>query len=230
MGHNDIKLPTTQAGVHPATGILSSRGVKHIIHAVGPIWTDYKIADSTFKIVTKKIKLTVWNALNLATRIDCLSCALPAISGGIFTHYRVDSDIKEREQRAARKAVLEAVLQWAREHNSDNNVNTDNNNNSLTSSEGCSNNNNITNNNNEINNSNNTGTFDQATNNNENTNTTTDTNNSSNATNANSTNNVNINNKNTTLLSILICDLSPREKGSIYLFIEEFDAIMSQQK
>jgi O-acetyl-ADP-ribose deacetylase (regulator of RNase III) len=111
--HADVKLPTTQAGVQPAAGSLRERGVKHIIHAVGPIWTDYPIAEATFKAVLPQIKRTVKRALQAAVRIGAQSCALPAISGGIFTHWRENSDIKDREQRAARKAVLEAVMEWA---------------------------------------------------------------------------------------------------------------------
>jgi O-acetyl-ADP-ribose deacetylase (regulator of RNase III) len=108
-----VKLPVTQAGVQPAAGGLAERGVKYIIHAVGPTWTDWSISEKTFTIVLPKIKQTVHRALDAAVRMKVRSVALPAISGGIFTHYRADQpQVKEREQRAARKAVLEAVLEW----------------------------------------------------------------------------------------------------------------------
>ena len=59
--------------------------------------------------------MTVKRALQAANRMGGQICAIPAISGGIFTHYSVGSEIKEREQRASRKAVLEAVIKWAEE-------------------------------------------------------------------------------------------------------------------
>lgn len=110
--HYDKKLATTQAGVQPAMGGLQDRGVQHIVHAVGPNWSDYPIKDTTFRVVTKKIKRTVRRALCACGRVGARSVALPAISGGIFTHYKEGTDIKEREQLAARQAVLEAVLVW----------------------------------------------------------------------------------------------------------------------
>ena len=112
-----MKLPVTQAGVQPAAGGLAERGVKYIIHAVGPTWTDWSISEKTFTIVLPLIQETVHRALDAAVRMKVRSIAIPAVSGGIFTHYRVDQpQVKEREQRAARKAVLEAVLQWTSQH------------------------------------------------------------------------------------------------------------------
>lgn len=114
--HNDKKLATTQAGVQPAAGALRERGVVNIVHAVGPIWADYPIKDTTFKLVTKKIKRTVRRALSAADRVGACKVALPAISGGIFTHYKEGTDIKEREQAAAREAVVQAVFSWVRKN------------------------------------------------------------------------------------------------------------------
>jgi len=111
--HCDKKLPTTQAGVQPAAGALLARGVQHIIHAVGPTWTDYPIAEKTFGLVTPKIRRVIRRALQVAERVGARAVAVPAVSGGIFTHWKEGSDIKEREQRAARKAVLQAVFQFA---------------------------------------------------------------------------------------------------------------------
>lgn len=81
--HMDVKLPTTQAGVQVSSGALLERGVTHIVHAVGPIWTDYKIEEKTFNIVSRKIKITVKRALNAVSRLGARSCALPSISGGM---------------------------------------------------------------------------------------------------------------------------------------------------
>jgi O-acetyl-ADP-ribose deacetylase (regulator of RNase III) len=112
--HEDKTLPVTQAGVQELThGGLFDRGVKHIVHAVGPTWTDYPIEEETFSKVVPNIKLTVKRALNVAERINATSCALPAISGGIFTHWKINSDIKAREMLAARVAAVEAIVQWA---------------------------------------------------------------------------------------------------------------------
>lgn len=110
--HEAVKVPTLQAGVQPAAGGLRARGVKFIVHAVGPTWTDWTIGDGAFKAVPPRIKRTVRNALAAATRVGAQSCVMPAISGGIFTHWREGSDIKLREQRAARVAVVQAVVAW----------------------------------------------------------------------------------------------------------------------
>eukprot|EP00164_Ancoracysta_twista_P003206 GFYU01004279.1.p1 GENE.GFYU01004279.1~~GFYU01004279.1.p1 ORF type:complete len:266 (+),score=63.66 GFYU01004279.1:131-928(+) len=106
------KVPTTQAGVQEAAGGLKERGVKYIVHAVGPIWTDYPIEEATFDSILPRIRRTVKRALNACARVEATTCALPAISGGIFTHWKPNSDIKEREQAAARVAVVEAVFRW----------------------------------------------------------------------------------------------------------------------
>jgi len=114
--HTNKRLPTTQAGVQPALGILRSQGVRHVVHAVGPIWTDYPVREKTFKIIIPQIKTTVRRALNAAARVGATSCAIPAISGGIFTHWKPNSNIKEREMKAARLAVVTEVCAWARDH------------------------------------------------------------------------------------------------------------------
>mmetsp|Transcript_7183 Transcript_7183/g.9854 ORF Transcript_7183/g.9854 Transcript_7183/m.9854 type:complete len:328 (-) Transcript_7183:110-1093(-) len=111
--HQNRKLPETQAGVQAAAGILLARGVKFIIHAVGPIWMDYPVEEKTFELVTPRIKRTVRRALRCALKMGVKSVALPAISGGIFTHWKENSNIKEREQMAARSAVVEATFEFA---------------------------------------------------------------------------------------------------------------------
>ena len=137
-----------------AAGGLRGRGVQYVVHAVGPIWSDYPIKESTFKVVLPRIRTTVKRALCAAARVGACSCALPAISGGIFTHWRPDSDIKEREQRAARLAVVEAVFKWAKETSG----------------------------------------------------------------------------SNPNLLSVALCDLSSRQKGSVHFFVEAFDTVMRQHQ
>jgi O-acetyl-ADP-ribose deacetylase (regulator of RNase III) len=117
---SSIKLPSTQAGIQPAAGGLLERGVQHIVHAVGPTWTDYPIAEKTFGIVQPQIRRTVRRALTAAESVGARSVALPAVSGGIFTHWKEGSDIHEREQREARRAVLQAVFRWAEKKASDN--------------------------------------------------------------------------------------------------------------
>jgi len=111
--HQNRKLPETQAGVQAAAGILLARGVRYIIHAVGPIWMDYPVEEKTFKLVTPRIKRTVRRALRCAVKMRVKSVALPAISGGIFTHWKANSNIKEREQMAARTAVVKAAFEFA---------------------------------------------------------------------------------------------------------------------
>ena len=101
QAQRSLVIPSTQAGVQAAGGGLRARGVNHIIHAVGPIWTDYPIHPSTPGRVLPLLTRTVRRALAAAECIGATAVALPAISGGIFTHWRPDSDIKQIEQRQA---------------------------------------------------------------------------------------------------------------------------------
>lgn len=109
-----MSIPSTQAGVQAAAGGLRERGVAYVIHAFGPIWTDYPATAACIPKVTTLIRRTVTRALAAAVRMGCRTCALPAISGGIFTHWSAATNIKEVEQRAARVAVTEAVFEWAK--------------------------------------------------------------------------------------------------------------------
>ncbi|KNC55719.1 uncharacterized protein AMSG_11181 [Thecamonas trahens ATCC 50062] len=157
-GVSGVSVPSTQAGVQLAEGGLAVRGVRYVVHAVGPIWTDWPVARATFAKVVPRIRRTVRRALTAAERVvaaldsvrsqsgragpagdgdrpdtveedvgvevrdDGLapggesvmmaSVAVPAISGGIFTHYSATSKIKAAEQMAARTAVVEAVMRW----------------------------------------------------------------------------------------------------------------------
>jgi O-acetyl-ADP-ribose deacetylase (regulator of RNase III) len=113
QAQHGLVIPSTQAGVQAAGGGLRTRGVHHIIHAVGPIWTDYPIHPSTPGRVLPLLTRTVRRVLAAAERIGATAVAMPAISGGIFTHWRPDSDIKQIEQQQARAAVVGAVWTWA---------------------------------------------------------------------------------------------------------------------
>ena len=121
--HEGQMIPSLQAAIQSTTGPLRERGVKWVIHCVGPIWTDWPIKESTFSKVLPRIRKAVSRALDICVRLGLTSIALPAISGGIFTHYRVGSNIKAREQRAARRAVIQAVFTWVDKHTCTNHAN-----------------------------------------------------------------------------------------------------------
>ena len=59
-------------------GKLKQSGVKIIIHAVGPMWTDGKCGEEN------ELTLAVRNTLKNAENYGCRSVAIPAISSGIF--------------------------------------------------------------------------------------------------------------------------------------------------
>eukprot|EP01059_Diplonema_ambulator_P002565 TRINITY_DN12184_c0_g1_i1.p1 TRINITY_DN12184_c0_g1~~TRINITY_DN12184_c0_g1_i1.p1 ORF type:complete len:230 (+),score=44.48 TRINITY_DN12184_c0_g1_i1:36-725(+) len=111
--HRGKRMPVLQAGVQVAQGGLAAQGVKHVVHAVGPNWNDYPASDAVFKTVMPRIRKTVSRALSAAARVGATTCTIPAISGGIFTHYSPTTDIKSQEQHAARVAVAQAVKRWA---------------------------------------------------------------------------------------------------------------------
>ncbi len=117
--HKGKKIPVTQAGVQPAAGALLEQGVAHIVHAVGPCWTDFPLSTNKDKLaamfekVSKLIQRTVRRALRAACRVGARSVTIPSVSGGIFTHMRASSSVKTREQKAARRAACEAVFSWA---------------------------------------------------------------------------------------------------------------------
>ena len=114
--HFDVQLPSLQVGVQDSSGGLRDHGVRYVLHTVGPNWLDYPIADSTFDDVLPLLKIAVQRALNVAARLGVVSCSIPAVSGGIFTHWRSDSDIKQREQCAARQTIVKAVFEWVLTH------------------------------------------------------------------------------------------------------------------
>ena len=126
--HSSLAVPTGQAGVQEAQGGLAEQGVKWIIHAVGPIWTDWPVGKACFKPVMARIRTTVSRALDAASRMGARSIVIPAISGGVFTHYSFSNpNIKRAEMKAARVAVIQSVLKWIADADSeaDDNANAD---------------------------------------------------------------------------------------------------------
>ena len=60
------------------SGKLRASGVKIIIHAVGPMWTNGKCGEED------ELTQAVRNTLKRAENFGCSSVAIPAISSGIF--------------------------------------------------------------------------------------------------------------------------------------------------
>lgn len=53
---------------------------KYVIHAVGPVWSDYIPKEKNVQLLHS----AVFNTLKKADEIKCKSVAIPAISSGIF--------------------------------------------------------------------------------------------------------------------------------------------------
>lgn len=118
-------VPETQAGLQATGGRLKCCGVKYVIHAVGPEWTQFtaeQCADPDgehFRYVETMIRATTTRSLALAASRGCTTIIIPSISGGIFTHggNRFGDGAlpgqQEREQLAARVAVVAASKMWA---------------------------------------------------------------------------------------------------------------------
>ena len=81
-----VKLPVTQAGVQPVTPgcQLYSNGVRMVVHAVGPNWSDYPLEEATFGRVLPRIRRTVARALSAAARCGAESCALPVCASALL--------------------------------------------------------------------------------------------------------------------------------------------------
>ncbi len=118
-------IPETQAGLQHAGGRLRSCGVKYVIHAVGPAWTQFtaeQCADPNgehFRYIETMIRTTTMRSLTVAASRGCKTIIVPSISGGIFTHGGNEvgagalPDQREKEQFAARVAVVAACRMWA---------------------------------------------------------------------------------------------------------------------
>lgn len=82
IGH----CPTGEAVITPAFGIKTAR---HIIHAVGPVYSAYP-ADKAREL----LRSAYWSAIRLAAAQGCRSIAFPAISTGIYG-YPLDEACRE---------------------------------------------------------------------------------------------------------------------------------------
>ncbi|GGR34386.1 macro domain-containing protein [Deinococcus ruber] len=69
--------PTGSAVISPAFG-LSRQGVKHVIHAVGPIWRGGQANEAALLAGAYR------SSLELALEAGCGSVAFPAISTGVY--------------------------------------------------------------------------------------------------------------------------------------------------
>ncbi|TNV81006.1 hypothetical protein FGO68_gene6483 [Halteria grandinella] len=72
------RVETGDCAVTSAGNLYSSYGIKHVIHAVGPIW-DYRTKDKD-----GLLQRAIYQSLLKANQHYCKSVALPALSSGIF--------------------------------------------------------------------------------------------------------------------------------------------------
>ena len=79
--------PTGQAKLTPAFD-LEARGVRFIIHTVGPIWGSDPDADGTerlgYRLEDNLLAQCYANALELAAQHGCRTVAFPSISTGVY--------------------------------------------------------------------------------------------------------------------------------------------------
>jgi len=77
--------PTGSAVITPAHG-LAAHGVRHIVHAVGPIWDldDGEGDEAAARLLDAKLAGAYRSSLELAVGAGARSIAFPAISTGIF--------------------------------------------------------------------------------------------------------------------------------------------------
>ena len=80
-------------------GLLRQSGVKIIIHAVGPMWTNGKCGEED------ELASAVRNTLKNAENYGCRSVAIPAISSGIFGF----------PKRLCAKTLFDTVEKFARD-------------------------------------------------------------------------------------------------------------------
>ena len=95
--------PTGSAAITPAFGIV---GARHIIHAVGPVYSAYPAAEAR-----ELLRSAYRAAIRLAAENGCHSIAFPAISTGIYGYPLDDAcreavDICRQEAAAAGIRVL----------------------------------------------------------------------------------------------------------------------------
>ena len=79
--------PTGQARITPAFD-LEARGIRHIIHTVGPVWGSDPHADGTerlgYRLEDNLLAQCYVNALELAVIARCETVAFPSISTGVY--------------------------------------------------------------------------------------------------------------------------------------------------
>ncbi len=85
------------------SGKLRDKGVKQIIHAVGPQWT------TGYEKEEEQLYSAVSETLKFAERYGCKSVALPALSSGIFKF----------PKRLCAKVMFDAVEEFAEKHYND---------------------------------------------------------------------------------------------------------------
>lgn len=112
-------IPECGAAWQYANGYLKDFGVKYVIHAVGPKWSEKAYFDAlsrsmlrnTFDVCSARLDKTITNALNLAISLKVQSIAIPVISGGIFCHQ--DEALKRSEQEKAVALLIANVKRVA---------------------------------------------------------------------------------------------------------------------
>lgn len=91
---------------------LEAQGVKHIIHAVGPRWTQYPPSEKTIKLLSESYR----NSLELAKQNGIQTVIFPTISSGLF----ISKGFSEVERNGLRKIAVEtavnASLEFLREN------------------------------------------------------------------------------------------------------------------
>jgi O-acetyl-ADP-ribose deacetylase (regulator of RNase III) len=97
------RCPTGSAVITPAFGIATA---KHIIHAVGPVYTSHTPAEAR-----RLLRSTYASAIRLGAKHGCTSIAFPAISTGIYGYPLEDAcreaiDVCRQEGRAAGLDIL----------------------------------------------------------------------------------------------------------------------------
>lgn len=77
--------PTGSAVITPAHG-LAANGVRHIVHAVGPVWDldDEEGEEAAARLLDAQLAGAYRSSLELAVAAGAQSIAFPAISTGIF--------------------------------------------------------------------------------------------------------------------------------------------------
>lgn len=100
-------IDETKAAWQETTGYLKQKGVRYVIHSVGPNWTDEKYVNKTTDCVSN-LRTTIENTLNLAKSLNVESVAFPLISGGLFCHSQ--PILKGRDQAKAQELLIRGIM------------------------------------------------------------------------------------------------------------------------